>query len=129
MAGKIKKISAVLMIGIISMTAVAGCSAPAAESEKESVAESAKMDTEALSPEETAGSEKADVSIGEFTMQDVDGTEYTETMFEDYELTMVNIFATWCTPCINEIPDLEKLRNEMTDKLSLIHISEPTRPY
>ena len=29
---------------------------------------------------------------------------------------MVNIFATWCTPCINEIPDLEKLRNEMTDK-------------
>ncbi len=116
MAGKIKKISAVLMISIISMTAVAGCSAPAAESEKESVAESAKMDTEALSPEETAGSEKADVSIGEFTMQDVDGTEYTETMFEDYELTMVNIFATWCTPCINEIPDLEKLRNEMTDK-------------
>ena len=58
MAGKIKKISAVLMIGIISMTAVAGCSAPAAESEKESVAESAKMDTEALSPEETAGLRK-----------------------------------------------------------------------
>ena len=29
---------------------------------------------------------------------------------------MVNVFATWCSPCINEIPDLEKLYQEMKDK-------------
>lgn len=29
---------------------------------------------------------------------------------------MVNIFTTWCSPCVNEIPDLEKLYQEMKDK-------------
>lgn len=34
-------------------------------------------------------------------------------MFADYDLTMVNVFATWCTPCVNEIPDLQELYEEM----------------
>ena len=29
---------------------------------------------------------------------------------------MINVFATWCTPCINEIPDLEQLRGDMADQ-------------
>ena len=36
-------------------------------------------------------------------------------MFGEYELTMVNVFTTWCTPCVNEIPDLEKLHTQMAD--------------
>ena len=55
-------------------------------------------------------------SVGEFTMQDIGGESYTQEMFADYELTMVNAFTTWCTPCVNEIPDLQKLREEMSDK-------------
>lgn len=56
------------------------------------------------------------ISLGEFTMQDVQGQAYTQEMFADYDLTMVNVFATWCSPCINEIPDLQKLSEEMKDK-------------
>ena len=37
-------------------------------------------------------------------------------MFADYDLTMINVFTTWCTPCINEIPDLGKLYEEMKDQ-------------
>ncbi len=37
-------------------------------------------------------------------------------MFADYELTLVNVFTTWCTPCIREIPELEKLHREMADQ-------------
>ncbi|MCI9137826.1 MAG: TlpA family protein disulfide reductase [Lachnospiraceae bacterium] len=55
-------------------------------------------------------------NLGEFSMQDIEGETYTQEMFADYDLTMVNVFTTWCTPCINEIPDLEKLRNEMKDQ-------------
>ncbi len=61
---------------------------------------------------EPAGGE----SLGEFSMEDMEGNTYTQDMFSDYSLTMVNVFTTWCTPCINEIPDLEKLRNEMADQ-------------
>lgn len=37
-------------------------------------------------------------------------------MFADYDLTMVNVFTTWCSPCVSEIPDLEKLHNEMEEQ-------------
>ena len=49
-------------------------------------------------------------------MQDINGETYTQDMFADYNLTMINVFATWCSPCINEIPDLQKLREEMKDQ-------------
>ena len=29
---------------------------------------------------------------------------------------MVNVFATWCTACVNEIPDLVEVQNEMKSK-------------
>ena len=56
------------------------------------------------------------LELGEFVMEDIEGKEYTREMFADNELTMVNIFTTWCTPCINEIPDLEKLHVQMKEQ-------------
>lgn len=55
-------------------------------------------------------------SLGEFSLQDITGKTYTQEMFQDVKLTMINVFTTWCTPCINEIPDLEKLHKEMADQ-------------
>lgn len=55
-------------------------------------------------------------NIGEFSMEDIEGKTYTQEMFQDHKLTMVNIFATWCTPCVNEIPDLDKLKKEMASQ-------------
>ncbi len=55
-------------------------------------------------------------SLGNFSMKDIEGNTYTQEMFGDYDLTMINVFATWCTPCVNEIPDLQKLYEEMSDK-------------
>ena len=28
----------------------------------------------------------------------------------------MNVFTTWCSPCVNEIPELEKLYEEMKEK-------------
>ncbi len=55
-------------------------------------------------------------SVGKFETKDIDGNICTEKVFEDAELTMVNVFATWCTPCVQELPDLQKLSEEMADK-------------
>lgn len=66
--------------------------------------------------EEMEASPFTGTSLGEFTAQDIEGKTYTQAMFADYELTMVNVFTTWCTPCVAEIPDLEKLHVMMAER-------------
>ncbi len=48
-------------------------------------------------------------NVGTFETTDIDGNTYTEKVFSDYDLTLVNAFTTWCSPCVNELPELEKL--------------------
>ena len=66
-------------------------------------------------PQETSNAGDS-TNVGKFETKGVDGKEYTEKVFSDYDLTLVNVFTTWCSPCVNEIPELEKLYEEMKEK-------------
>lgn len=55
-------------------------------------------------------------SFGKFTAIDLAGNKVTEDVFKGKKLTMINIWATFCRPCINEMPDLELLNKEYADK-------------
>ena len=66
-------------------------------------------------PQETSN-EGDSTTVGKFETKGVDGKDYTEKVFSDYDLTLVNVFTTWCSPCVNEIPELEKLYEEMKEK-------------
>ena len=55
-------------------------------------------------------------SLGKFETTGIDGKTYTQDVFSKYDLTLVNIFTTWCSPCVKEIPELEKLYQEYKDK-------------
>jgi len=55
-------------------------------------------------------------SLGTFKGQDINGNEYTQDMFKGYDLTLVNLFTTWCTPCVAEMPELEKLYQQWKDE-------------
>ena len=48
----------------------------------------------------------------DFTTTDLEGNSIDQTIFADYPLTMVNVWATFCTPCLNEMPDLGELAAE-----------------
>lgn len=39
------------------------------------------------------------------------------------KLTLVNFYATWCRPCVKEIPDLLRLQEQFPDKLRLMMVS------
>ena len=63
---------------------------------------------------EGAGNTVTDLS--NIVTKDIHGKEFTSKDFANYDLTMVNVFATWCTACIQEIPDLVEVQKEMQAK-------------
>ncbi len=44
------------------------------------------------------------------------------------KIYLLNFWATWCPPCIKEIPDLIKLENEFKDDFKVIYISVDSNP-
>ena len=61
--------------------------------------------------QEETGDEKKD-GFGAFESETLDGEKVTEEIFQQADLTMVNIWATFCGPCIQEMPDLAQLSEE-----------------
>ena len=67
-------------------------------------------------PQDTSVNPENVKSVGKFETTGIDGKTYTEKVFSDYDLTLVNVFTTWCSPCVKEIPELQELYKEMKDK-------------
>lgn len=44
-----------------------------------------------------------------FSSTDLNGKPVTEAIFAENKITMLNIWGTFCPPCIREMPDLAKL--------------------
>ena len=51
-----------------------------------------------------------------FSTTDRIGFEWDESVFANAEITMVNFFEPWCSPCVAEMPDLEKLYENYKDQ-------------
>ena len=54
--------------------------------------------------------------FGDFTATDLDGVPVDQSLFTDHKLTMVNIWATYCSPCLSEMPDLGELHQSYADQ-------------
>lgn len=61
-------------------------------------------------------SQNVATDLSNIQTMDIDGKEFSGKDFSDYDLTMVNVFATWCSPCVQEIPDLAEIQKEMKGK-------------
>lgn len=55
-------------------------------------------------------------TVGSFAAEDIFGNPYTQEIFQENDLTLVNAFTTWCSPCVQEMPELEKLRRQYAEK-------------
>lgn len=51
-----------------------------------------------------------------FATTDIEGGEVDQSIFADYDLTMINVWATYCQPCLSELTDLGKLHADYAEK-------------
>lgn len=54
-------------------------------------------------------------AMPEFKVTDINDQEVTNAIFKEYKLTLINVWATTCNPCIKELPDLQALSTEMKE--------------
>lgn len=62
------------------------------------------------------------IDLSTFTAEDFDGNIQSGALFSEHKLTMINIWATFCGPCLNEMPDLQALTEQYGDEFQLIGI-------
>ena len=70
----------------------------------------------------TVSADKGESVFGVFTTTDMAGNPVNEQVFSEHKLTMVNIWATFCSPCIREMPDLAQLQTEFGDSFQIVGI-------
>lgn len=54
--------------------------------------------------------------LSDFDSWDLYGNDVDESIFKGKKLTMVNIWATYCSPCINEMPALGEINRAYSSK-------------
>lgn len=63
---------------------------------------------------------RADVNnVGTFQTTDINGTAVDQSIFAGHELTLVNLFTTWCSPCVEELPELQTFYEKLGPELDI----------
>lgn len=71
---------------------------------------------------------KLGVGFPELDLEFVQGESFDPAEFKGEKITVIEFWATWCTPCLKTIPHLTKLQDEFgEDTLRIIGISNEAR--
>ena len=67
--------------------------------------------------------------INFFDLETLDGKKIeVADKFKKNKLILINFWATWCPPCIKEIPDLIKLKKKFNNEIDIIFVSVDANP-
>lgn len=64
-------------------------------------------------------------SASDSLLKNVTGSELQEIVhsYQSKKAVLINVWATWCAPCVEEFPEIVKLQRAYPDKLKVIFIS------
>lgn len=118
---KMIRLGSILLTAAMLLTA---CGNAADEQAPSAADSSSSVDnvssTDIPSSEDTVSAYGLPAQMPAFTTKDLDGNTVTESIFGEKDLTVVNIWGTFCPPCIGEMPELGEWAEEMPDNVQLI---------
>lgn len=128
-----KRKNLILALAVLSSIALAACgnsgkTAATTSVETEAATEKASekaTEKETEKAEEGASSQKAanfSVSEGslEFTAENLALESVDSSIFAEKDLTVLNVWGTFCGPCINEMPELGEWQRELPENVQII---------
>lgn len=105
-----------LSVILLSLAALALFSACAGDAAAPTASPSATPTPTSSAPSPSPGDAQRPGVMSNFTATDLEGNELDAAIFAEHDLTMVNIWATFCRPCIDEMPELGEIHAEYADK-------------
>lgn len=69
------------------------------------------------------------VIFGDFEVEDIYGEARDQTLITGAKLSFINVWGTYCGPCIEEMPFLAELAEEYKDEVQFIGIVCDVRSY
>lgn len=85
-----------------------------------------------LTPEELKASNEeqialySNIDLTGFSTTSLTGESVSSDYFKDYDLTMINLWTTTCSPCIDEMPGIAKLYDTRPEGSNIISICVDT---
>jgi thiol-disulfide isomerase/thioredoxin len=109
-------LSPVIFIALFSFGC--GTAAPPNSVENKQVA----ANTATIAKKDSSKLEVMPTALMQAPLKSIDGKPFK---LEDYKgkVLLVNLWATWCQPCIKEMPEIQKLSDEMKDNLQAVSIT------
>lgn len=106
-----KRILALILLTILAIT---GCGSSKPNAELDKITDEIKVGqkeeiTPTAVPTEAPAEEKYYVT---FEANTVEGDAWNSDKFANSKITMINVWATYCNPCLSEMPDLGELAAE-----------------
>ena len=59
--------------------------------------------------------------LPDFTLRQTDGQEFTLSQYRG-KVVVLNLWATWCTPCVKELPHFDRLQQAYPDEVKVLAI-------
>ena len=110
----------VILLALIAVVCIALWYADKVEREgKAAAAAEQPADEAAEAAAATLAGEGAEAP--DFTVEMIDGSKVALSELRG-KVVLLNFWATWCTPCVNELPHFQKIYDELSDKIELVAI-------
>ena len=103
-------------MALMMAAGISACNASSKTSSSEATTTESKQADAKAEDSKQAESDKEDKKFPEFSAKTVSGEDISSDVFKDSKLTVVNVWGSWCGPCVQEIPELQKLYESMKDK-------------
>ena len=119
-----------LIVCLLALVALAGCDREeAAPPQEANVAAPAAPSGAQIAPIKGADRSRAGTPAPDVAFQNPDGGDFSFTKSKGVPF-LVNLWATWCAPCVKELPTLQKLdeRHAIDGDLGIYIVSQDMSP-